>query len=102
MTKKKEQVTLEDNEDFKEFVSVPKDQFDFILYKANFSNIVFLCKRFFDKVCFFEADINVKVNLKMHFTFHYLIFTINEIRKFNSPIFWAVWPINEFRLATPL
>ena len=35
MTKKKEQVTLEDNEDFKEFVSVPKDQFDFILYKAN-------------------------------------------------------------------
>ena len=35
MTKKKEQVTLEDNEDFKEFVSVPKDQFDFLLYKAN-------------------------------------------------------------------
>ena len=35
MAKKKEQVTLEDNEDFQEFVSVPKDQFDFILYKAN-------------------------------------------------------------------
>ena len=35
MTKKKEQFTLEGTDDFEEFVSVPKEQFDFILYKAN-------------------------------------------------------------------
>ena len=55
MTKKKEQVTLEDNEDFKEFVSVPKDQFDFILYKANIE-LIQRVNKLIDKIEAYENE----------------------------------------------
>ena len=55
MANKKEQVTLEDNEDFKEFVSVPKDQFDFILYKANIE-LIQRVNKLIDMIERYESD----------------------------------------------
>ena len=55
MVKKKEQVTLEDNEDFKDFVSVPKEQFDFLLYKANIE-LIQRVNKLIDKIEAYEND----------------------------------------------
>ena len=55
MVKKKEQVTLEDNEDFKDFVSVPKEQFDFLLYKANIE-LIQRVNKLIDKIEAYENE----------------------------------------------